>query len=758
MAIPSSEWMEKTVTQRERLAAVESPQKIPDLQEEEITHKHREGKGKWELIREVKVMLRSMNDGEISSSAYDTAWVAMVPNLDGDGGPQFPSTLRWIIENQLDDGSWGDEKFFSAHDRIINTLASVVALSSWSLSPEQCERGLLFLRDNMWRLGEENRVELMTLGFEMVLPPLIDIAKGLGLDFPYEDPALLDIYAKREMKMKRIPREVMHSVQTSMLFSLEGMGGLEWEKLLRLQNLDGSFFFSPASTAFALMETRDENCRSYLSKLVDRFHGGVPNVYPVDIFERLWSVDRLQRLGISHHFQAEIQVLMDYVFKYWGEKGLCWAGNGNSNVHDIDDTALGFLLLRLHGHTVSCDVFEKMERDGELFGFLGQSSQAVTGTLNLYKASQLMFSGEEILDQAKSFSYRFLREKHDSNQLLDKWVIAKDLPGEVAYALDFPFYASLPRVEARSYIEQYGGGDDIWIGKTLYRMLYVNNVAYLDLAKVDFNHCQSIHQLEWLDIQRWYETCRLKKYGMVKEDMLKTYFLAAASIFEPDRAEERLNWARTAMLAKAFITSFYHCSTTSKVKLSFTEDFSINRQNLWSELNQRGEESVDCILGLLGFLQETPEIYGSLRTAWMEWLLKLEGQDQEREWLVQGPTALLLIRTIELCAGRSEPKGEVARMEYACLSRLANSICNRLQFCSWVTEGNMIQKCSDRHIESEMQELVKCVTELHQSPSSLNRETKQTFLAVVRSFYYLAWCPSTTLNNHISKVLFKPVA
>ncbi|KAK8948914.1 hypothetical protein KSP39_PZI005111 [Platanthera zijinensis] len=88
-------------------------------------------------------MLRSMNDGEISSSAYDTAWVAMVPNLAGDrgGGPRFPSSLRWIIDNQLDDGSWGDKNFFSAHDRIISTLACVVALSSWSVCPEKCKIG-----------------------------------------------------------------------------------------------------------------------------------------------------------------------------------------------------------------------------------------------------------------------------------------------------------------------------------------------------------------------------------------------------------------------------------------------------------------------------------------------------------------------------------------------------------------------------------------------------------------------------------------
>lgn len=40
---------------------------------------------------------------------------------------------------------------------------------------------------------------------------------------------------------------------------------------------------------------------------------------------------------------------------------------------------------------------------------------------------------------------------------------------QVEYALDFPWYSSLPRVETRLYLEQYGGGGDVWIGKTLYR-------------------------------------------------------------------------------------------------------------------------------------------------------------------------------------------------------------------------------------------------------------------------------------------------
>ena len=82
-----------------------------------------------------------MDDGEISISGYDTAWVALVEDVNGSGAPQFPSSLEWIANNQLSDGSWGDGQIFNAHDRILNTLACVIALKSWNIHPDKCERG-----------------------------------------------------------------------------------------------------------------------------------------------------------------------------------------------------------------------------------------------------------------------------------------------------------------------------------------------------------------------------------------------------------------------------------------------------------------------------------------------------------------------------------------------------------------------------------------------------------------------------------------
>lgn len=43
----------------------------------------------------------------------------------------------------------------------------------------------------------------------------------------------------------------------------------------------------------------------------------------------------------------------------------------------------------------------------------------------------MLLPGEGILEDAKQFSYKFLKEKQAANEILDKWIITKDLPGEV---------------------------------------------------------------------------------------------------------------------------------------------------------------------------------------------------------------------------------------------------------------------------------------------------------------------------------------
>ncbi|KAL9266969.1 (-)-kolavenyl diphosphate synthase TPS10, chloroplastic-like protein [Drosera capensis] len=665
-----------------------------------------------ERVEMVRSMLTSMEDGEISVSAYDTAWVAMVEDISGSGEPQFPACLEWIVANQLPDGSWGDSCIFSAHDRIINTFACLIALKSWNIHPHLQEKGMTFIKNNMRKLGDENG-EHMPIGFEVAFPALVEKAQSLGIDFSVSDKCtvLHEIYAKRRIKLTRIPWDTMHEVPTTLLHSLEGMGGLDWEKLLKLQSQDGSFLFSPSSTAYALIQTKDLKCLKYLDKAVKRF-GGVPNVYPVDLFEHMWVADRLQRLGLSRYFKAEIEELIDYVHRYWTVRGICWARN--SNVQDIDDTAMGFRLLRLHGYDVSVDVFKNFKKDGEFFCFAGQSTQAVTGMYNLYRASQLQFpTSEKILEEARNFSSKFLRKKQASNEILDKWIIAKDLPGEVEYALDVPWYGNLPRVETRFYIDQYGGQDDVWIGKTLYRksiycnralvamdfgiwprdefrMPLVSNNTYLELAKLDFNYCQSLHQLEWESIQSWYMEHNLAEFGLSRRSLLRAYFLAVASIFEPERLIERLAWTKTAALIET-ITSYFshHQDETSKEhRKAFSQEFHMVSFTGHNHRHTNGNFS------------------GS--------------------------------RELQ----SSRPRRVLIGLLFLSINQLSVEV---EQAHNFGVDGGMYNMETD----SSMQTLVELV--LRKYSDDIDQETKLTFLTVAKSYYYAAYCSSVTMNDHISK-------
>ncbi|KAG5055297.1 hypothetical protein AAZX31_03G136700 [Glycine max] len=709
----------------------------------------------------IKSILGSMEDGEITVSAYDTAWVALIEDVHGTGVPQFPSSLEWIAKNQHPDGSWGDKELFSAHDRIINTLACVIALKTWNMHPEKCEKGMAFFRENLGKLQNEN-VEHMPIGFEVAFPSLLDMARGLDIEVPNNSPILNKIFAMRNVKLTRIPRAMRHKVPTSLLHSLEGMSGLDWKELLKLQSQDGSFLFSPSSTAFALMQTKDQNCHNYLNKVVKRFNGGVPNVYPVDLFEHIWVVDRLERLGISQYFQQEIKDCLSYVYRYWTEKGICWARN--SNVQDIDDTAMGFRLLRLHGYQVSADVFKNFERNGEFFCFTGQTTQAVTGMFNLYRATQIMFPGERILEHGKHFSAKFLKEKRAANELVDKWIIMKNLAEEVAYALDVPWYASLPRVETRFYIDQYGGESDVWIGKTLYRMAYVNNNNYLELAKLDYNNCQALHLIEWGRIQKWYSESRLEEFGMNRRTLLLAYFVAAASIFEPEKSRVRLAWAQTSILLET-ITSYV---SDAEMRKAFMKKFSdcLNRRDYsigWRlNRNRTGHGLAETLVATIDqiswdiLVSHGHEIGYDMHRNWEKWL-----SSWHREGDKCKGQAELLAQTINLCGGHWISEDQVSDPLYQSLLQLTNNLCNKLRCHQKDKElessnsGTNVNSMITQEEESKMQELVQLV---HQkSPTGIDFNIKNTFLTVAKSFYYTAFCDSRTVNFHIAKVLFDEV-
>ncbi|KAF7153433.1 hypothetical protein RHSIM_Rhsim01G0274300 [Rhododendron simsii] len=748
-----------------------------DTQVEEALEKDWESERIKQHADAIRSMLGSMGDGEISVSAYDTAWVALLEDREGSGSPQFPSSLQWIANNQHQDGSWGDSSIFEAHDRIINTLVCVIALKSWNIHPDKSEKGLSFIKENINKLEDED-AEHMPIGFEVAFPSLIERARKLDIQVPDDsDPILQEIYARRNLKLTRIPKDIMHKVATTLLHSLEGLiHGLEWEKLLKLQCPDGSFLFSPSSTAFALMETKDDNCLRYLTTAVQKFNGGVPNVYPVDLFERMWAVDRLERLGISRYFKSEIRECVDYVHRYWTEEGICWARN--SVIHDIDDTSMGFRLLRLHGYPVSADVFGHFQKGDEFFCFAGQSTQAVTGMYNLYRGSQISFPGEKILEDANKFSSKFLREKRARNELLDKWVITKDLPGEVGYALDVPWYASLPRVEARFYLEHYGGEDDVWIGKTLYRSEDAGQEARQGSHQKPATPARGLHRTTRPPPQSWgleAQTVRGERgeegrgrRGEGREEASPPARQIWKGILE--RGCHMLTTADIWSLQNWTIISAKHCISRNGTAFKSTSPH--NSEENYPIYTTRYNKTLEYGHGLIGILLRTinklsldtwvvqgRDIRHHLHCAWESWMLKWEGGGD----MYKGE-AELLVSCINLCANRCWVTGEaslpvllVSNPQYRRLADITNAVCHQLR-----PQFQPNHKVRDKddcdttiQIESGMQELVQSV--LCSSPNDIDPVVKQTFLAVAKSYYYNAHCTPVTIHFHIAKVLFERV-
>lgn len=138
------------------------------------------------------------------------------------------------------------------------------------------------------------------------------------------------------------------------------------------------------------------------------------------------------------------------------------------------------------------------------------------------------------------------------------------------YALTFPWTASLPRLEHRTYLDQYCP-DDIWIGKSLYRMPSVTNSVFLHLAQADFNMCQTLHKRELEQVIRWNASCQFRDLDFALQKSVECFFSGAATMFEPEMAPARMVWARCCVLTTVLDDYFDDGSATLGELRSFLE-------------------------------------------------------------------------------------------------------------------------------------------------------------------------------------------
>ncbi|KAA8531159.1 hypothetical protein F0562_005927 [Nyssa sinensis] len=227
---------------------------------------------------------------------------------------------------------------------------------------------------------------------------------------------------------------------------------------------------------------------------------------------RMKLIDTVQRLGIAYHFEEEINSLLQSFLD----------GHADAD-EDLFTTALRFRLLRHNGYHISADVFQKfVDKNGK---FKESLREDTWGMLSLYEASYLGAKGEDILSQAMEFTETHLKQSIP--------LMPPQLGRQVQQALELPRHLRMERLEARRFIEEYTRESD-------------HSSALLELAKLDYNQVQLLHQSELNEISRWWKQLGLvDNLGFGRDRPLECFLWTVGILPEPKYSGCRIELTKT---------------------------------------------------------------------------------------------------------------------------------------------------------------------------------------------------------------------
>ena len=354
--------------------------------------------------------------GEMAGTAYDTAWVASIPDPEHPDRPAFPQTLEWLRLHQHSDGSWGATIEYY-HDRIISTLTACIVLAEWHSDPwadYQIEAGLR----SIWRnVANMQRDPYEPVGFDLIVPTLLDRAEALGLRLPYRH---FDAYrTRRQHKLTMIPPHLLYSRFVPTTYSLEFMGDQVDATRLNgdLQESNGSIGASPSATSYFFDRTKESRALAYIGNVVRSVRGGIPCTAPIEAFEQAWCLYNLYL--VDEKIPPEGQPIVDSLALSWTDQGVAFSSS--YSIPDLDDTALVFAALARSGHSLDPAVFHEYEADDHFrcFRYERDASRSAHAHLleSLAKCPPTV-DRQKMIDKAVSF----LRQSQVAGTFwFDKW-------------------------------------------------------------------------------------------------------------------------------------------------------------------------------------------------------------------------------------------------------------------------------------------------------------------------------------------------
>jgi halimadienyl-diphosphate synthase len=353
------------------------------------------------------------------NTAYDTAWIAHLVELDSDMGK---NALEWLQRHQLPDGSWGNGYLRYHHDRLICTLAAMTALAKYG-KPEdrhRCQRAQLALRPLANGLLADPAGA--TVGFEMITPMLLDEARSLNFVDGYESEVLNQLTRYRAAKLASLPGGIINRTVT-VAFSVEmaGPDGLHLLDVDRLQEANGSVGHSPSATAYFALHVRPDDAKAlnYLRQITTE-GGGVPDVAPFDVFEQAWTLWSVALSGpLDQETLALCQPHLDFLQRAW-KPGVGIGHAAGYTPKDGDDTGLVFEVLAHFGREVDLASVLNYEENDHYRCYELEANPSISTNIHILGA--LRKAGLPVQHPAVEKVIRYLRRVQTIRLFwFDKW-------------------------------------------------------------------------------------------------------------------------------------------------------------------------------------------------------------------------------------------------------------------------------------------------------------------------------------------------
>lgn len=354
-----------------------------------------------------------LGERPVASMAYSTAWAARLAN--DDGTPVFPQARTWLRTHQHGDGSWGGT-VPNAYDRLVSTAAAVLALrdvpDDWAA--RAIRDGVGYLREHAtdWRgsVGEP-------IGFEVVAPSLVAEAQSAGL---FAMDSLTELVRLRDDKLSRVPPGALAGQPTGLLYSLEALGELvPLPAMAKFAAVNGSMANNPAATGALWAATKEPAALGYLHEAArSAGDGGMPEIYPINVFEPSWVLYLLGRAGVVPSGAREHVARL---VKLPGATGEPIGVSEEFPVPDSDDTAMVANLSHAYGFdaTPLLESLLSFETDTHFVGFAHERGAPVSANGRVIEA--LCQQEQRFAPQIAKARDFLLDVRHESAWWYDKW-------------------------------------------------------------------------------------------------------------------------------------------------------------------------------------------------------------------------------------------------------------------------------------------------------------------------------------------------